>query len=200
MTPIVFCPSEVPCANATMDAETDWACRNHPAWGSLSARLIITYRMNVAAPAANAATTGATTAGNRILDTTTEKLTPEAPAPISTAPISPPNRACEELDGNPRSQVIRFHKMAPTSPAKIIVGGTRASFTMPPEMVLATSVDRNAPATFKTAAINTATFGFNAPVATDVAIALALSWKPLVKSKNSAVMITSETRNRVVDI
>jgi hypothetical protein len=31
ITPIVFCPSEVPCANATIDAETDWACRNQPA-------------------------------------------------------------------------------------------------------------------------------------------------------------------------
>ena len=140
------------------------------------------------------------TAGSRILLTTTEKLTPDAPAPISTAPISPPNRACEELDGSPRSQVIKFHRIAPTNPAKIIVGVTRASFTMPPEMVLATSVDRKAPATFSTAAISTATFGFNAPVATEVAIALALSWKPLVKSKNRAVMITIETRNRVVDM
>ena len=133
-------------------------------------------------------------------DITTEKFTPEAPAPISTAPIRPPNRACEELDGSPSSQVIRFHRIAPTSPAKIIVGVTRASLTMPPEMVLATSVDRNAPATFSTAAISTATFGFSAPVATEVAIAFALSWKPLVKSKNNAVMITIETRNRVVDM
>ena len=46
---------------------------------------------------------------------------------------------------------------------------------MPPEMVLATSVDRNAPATFRMAATSTATLGFNAPVATEVAIALALS-------------------------
>jgi hypothetical protein len=90
--------------------------------------------------------------------------------------------------------------MAPTRPAKIMVGVTSASFTMPPEMVFATSVDRNAPATFSTAAISTATFGLSAPVATEVAIALAESWKPLVKSKNNAVMITNETRNRVVDM
>jgi len=37
-------------------------------------------------------------------------------------------------------------------------------------------------------------------VATDVAIALALSWKPLVKSKNSAVTITIVTMNNVVDM
>ncbi len=137
--------------------------------------MIIRYRKNVASPAASPATTGAITAGNKILETTTEKFTPDAPAPINTAPISPPNRACEELDGNPNSQVIRFHRIAPTSPAKIIVGVTSASFTIPPEMVLATSVDRNAPATFSTAAINTATLGLSAPVATEVAIAFALS-------------------------
>ena len=71
---------------------------------------------------------------------------------------------------------------------------------MPPEIVFATSVDRNAPATFRMAAISTATLGFSAPVATEVAIALALSWNPLVKSKNSAVTITSDTRNNVVDM
>src|SRR6476661_147576 len=139
-------------------------------------------------------------AGSRIFDTTTEKFTPDTPAPTSTAPISPPNNACEELDGSPNSHVVRFHRIAATSPAKIIVGVTSASLTMPPEMVLATSVDRNAPATFSTAAISTATFGLSAPVATEVAIALAESWKPLVKSKNNAVMITNETRNRVVDM
>ena len=40
----------------------------------------------------------------------------------------------------------------------------------------------------------------NAAVATDVAIAFALSWKPLVKSKNSAVTITTATRNNVLVI
>src|SRR6478609_45917 len=156
--------------------------------------------MKVAAPAASPATTGATMAGSTILLITTEKFTPEAPAPISTAPMRPPNRAWEELDGNPSNQVTRFHRIAPTSPAKIMVGVTSASFTIPPEMVFATSVDRNAPATFRIAAISTATFGFNAPVATEVAIALAESWNPLVKSKNKAVMITNETRKRVVDM
>ena len=35
-------------------------------------------------------------------------------------------------------------------------------------------------------------------MATEVAIAFALSWKPLVKSKNSAVTITTATRNNVL--
>jgi hypothetical protein len=46
---------------------------------------------------------------------------------------------------------------------------------MPFEMVLATSVDRNAPAIFSTALIRTATLGRNALVAMDVAIAFAVS-------------------------
>jgi hypothetical protein len=41
--------------------------------------------------------------------------------------------------------------------------------------------------------MGTAIFGFSAPVAIVVAIALAVSWKPLVKSKPSAVTTTSAT-------
>jgi hypothetical protein len=129
----------------------------------------------VAAAAAAPATNGAITAGNKIFDTTVEKFTAFTPAPTMTAPINPPNNACEDDDGNPTNQVNKFHKIAPTNPANTNVGVTNASFTIPPEIVFATSVDKNAPATLSTAAIPTATFGFNAPVATDVAIAFALS-------------------------
>src|SRR5664279_2996383 len=198
MTPMVFCPSEVPCASATIDADTDCPRRNHPAAGPSSALLNQRYTRNVANPAASPAITGAITAGSRIFETTTEKFTPDAPAPISTAPISPPNRACDELEGSPNSQVVRFHRIAATSPAKIMVGVTSASLTMPPEIVLATSVDRKAPTTFSTAATSTAVLGLKAAVATEVPIAFALSWKPLVKSKNSAVTITTATRNNVL--
>ena len=79
-----------------------------------------------------------------------------------------------------------------------MVGVTSASLTMPPEMVLATSVERKAPATLRIAAIRTAVLGRNAPVATDVPIALALSWNPLVKSKNSAVTMTTATMKNVL--
>ena len=54
----------------------------------------------------------------------------------------------------------------------------------------ATFTERNAPSTFSTPEIVTATFGFRAPMAIEVAIALAVSWKPLVKSNASAVMTT----------
>jgi hypothetical protein len=41
----------------------------------------------------------------------------------------------------------------------------------------------------------TATFGIRAPVAMEVAIALPVSWKPLVKSKASAVRTTTIKMN-----
>jgi len=85
--------------------------------------------------------------------------------------------------------------MAPTKPAKMNSGPivTACSLIMPPEMVFATSVERNAPTKLSVPAAMTAVFGFSAPVAIDVAMALAVSWKPFVKSKVSAVAITRPT-------
>ena len=86
-----------------------------------------------------------------------------------------------------KSQVNKFHKMPPTSPARMITSsgtpikpGTGAPFAPWIEMILlltvnATSIDKNAPSRFKTADRSTAALGFSAPVATDVAIALAVS-------------------------
>ena len=62
---------------------------------------------------------------------------------------------------------------------------------MPLAIVLATSSDRNAPTKLSRAARATATRGFSAPVAIDVAMAFAVSWKPLVKSNASAVATTT---------
>ena len=56
--------------------------------------------------------------------------------------------------------------------------------------VSATSTERNAPTRLRIAESTTAAFGLRAPVAMDVAIALAVSWKPLVKSKSSATAMT----------
>jgi hypothetical protein len=57
--------------------------------------------------------------------------------------------------------------------------------------VTATSTDRNAPTRLRMPANRTAVLGLRAPVAMEVAIALPVSWKPLVKSKASAVTISS---------
>src|SRR5215218_5635362 len=113
------------------------------------------------------------------------------PPATQVAPIRPPKSAWDELDGSPRNHVTRFHRMAPTSPAKMTTGLISASSTSPPEMVLATWTDRKAPVRLRTAAIATAVLGRKAPVAIDVAMALAVSWNPLVKSKASAVTTTT---------
>ena len=52
---------------------------------------------------------------------------------------------------------------------------TCCSLMMPPEMVFATSVDRNAPIRLSVPAAMTAVFGLSAPVAMEVAMALAVS-------------------------
>ena len=72
-------------------------------------------------------------------------------------------------------------------PANTIDGVTRSACTMPLAIVAATSSDRKAPTKFSTAARPTATRGGIARVEIEVATALAVSWKPLVKSNARAV-------------
>ena len=147
----------------------------------------------MALSATTPATTGESASGSSTLPATVEKLIAPVPANTHVAPIRPPNSACDELDGRPRSQVTRFHRIAPTRPPKITAGVMRASSTRPLEMVSATCTDRKAPTRFSTPASTTATRGRSAPVAIEVAIALAVSWKPLVKSNTSAVRTTAIT-------
>ncbi len=122
---------------------------------------------------------GANTAGRMTFCRIDSKLTEWMPIPAMAAPIRPPKSAWEELDGRPLSQVIMFQRMAPISPAKMMSGviGRRPapSLMMPPETVLATSVERNAPTRFSTAAKATAVLGLMAPVAMGVAMAFAVS-------------------------
>src|ERR1044072_7969373 len=137
--------------------------------------------------------TGDATAGTSTFSMTLPKCTASVPDATQVAPIRPPNSACDELDGSPAYQVTRFQTIAPISPPKITAGLILVSSTMPPEIVFATSMDRNAPTRLRPADSMTATFGRNAPVAMDVAIAFAVSWKPLVKSNANAVTITTIT-------
>jgi hypothetical protein len=75
--------------------------------------------------------------------------------------------------------VIRFHRIAPINAANTSTSppppASTARFTIPFAIVAATLIEMNAPTKFSTADINTATRGFNAPVAIDVATALAVS-------------------------
>ena len=143
--------------------------------------------------ATSPAISGAATAGMMIFCRMVANLMASAPAATQVAPISPPNSACDELDGRPSSQVTRFQMIAPIRPPKITTGPILASSTRPLAMVLATATEMNAPTRLRTAEMATATLGRRAPVAIEVAIALAVSWKPLVKSNANAVMITTIT-------
>ncbi len=103
--------------------------------------------------------------------------------PASPAPTRPPISACEDDEGRPKYQVMRFQVIAPSRPASTM---TRPWFSETPSMVstlwtvLATSWPRRAPTKFITAARISATRGVSARVDTEVAMALAASWKPLV--------------------
>jgi len=142
---------------------------------------------------------GESTAGSSTLPSRPANLTASAPAATTVAPIRPPINACDELEGSPTSHVSRFHTIAPTSPAKITVGVIFESSSRPLEMVFATSTDRNAPTRLRMPAMSTAVRGLSAPVAIEVATALAVSWKPLVKSNASAVTTTT-TRMTVISM
>src|ERR671932_2388888 len=70
--------------------------------------------------------------------------------------------------------------------------------TMPLPTVVATAVPDSAPRKFSTPAMSTARPGDSTRVATTVAIALAVSWKPLMKSKLSPRRRISSRRNSSV--
>ena len=69
-------------------------------------------------PPTTNASTGAITAGIRTLPTTPSPSTASAPAAANAAPTTPPISACDELDGSPKYQVIRFQAIAPTRPGE----------------------------------------------------------------------------------
>ena len=129
------------------------------------------------------------------VETRPRQMTPCPPTAAIIAPTMPPIRACDELDGMPSNHVSRFQVMPPTRPAKISSRVTSPESTRPLAMVAATAVDRKAPTRFSEADNVTATLGFSAPLAIDVAIALPVSWKPFVKSNAKAVITTMIRRN-----
>ena len=75
---------------------------------------------------------------------------------------------------------MRFQAIAPRSAAATTACVVEASSTSPDPIVLATAVPANAPMKLNDAAMRIACCGRRARVATDVAIAFAVSWKPLM--------------------
>src|SRR6188472_1218322 len=138
--------------------------------------------IQVPTPATRPATRGAKREGSRIELITPSHLTPPNPSAAMADPISPPNRACDDEDGSPSNQVVRFHRIPPTRPANTMVRmGTPISPSIGAPLlswmerillltVRATSMERKAPTRFRLAERITAAFGFRAPVAMDVAI------------------------------
>src|SRR5215218_4843847 len=130
---------------------------------------------------------------SRLLASSTPK-----PALATPAPAKPPMRACEDEVGRPSHQVRRFQAMAPASPAKTTASLTTAESTVLPT-VLATCVWKTRKAMkLNRAAQTTASRGVRTRVETTVAMELAASWKPLVKSNTSAsrTMAMTEMRAR----
>src|SRR5215216_2257611 len=136
------------------------------------------------------ATNGAMTAGISTLPSTPSPNTASAPPAAKAAPTTPPISAWDELDGRPKYQVARFQKIAPINPAKTTVGVITLASTTSFATVAATAREMNAPRKLNAAAYVTAILGGIAWVEIDVATTLAVSWKPLVKSKTSAVATT----------
>src|SRR3954453_12941670 len=139
------------------------------------------------------ASTGATSAGTMTFSTIPAPSTASGPAATKADPTMLPMSACEDEEGRPKYQVARFHAIAPISPAKTIDGVITSAWTMPVAIVAATWSDRNAPTKLRREASPTATRGGIARVEIEVATALAVSWKPFVKSKISAVATTITT-------
>ena len=124
--------------------------------------------------------TGDEMSGTSTLPTKPDHFTAPVPAAAIVAPRSAPIRAWLLELGMPRRQVRRFQAIAPRSAATTIVCDVVASLTRPAPIVFATAVPANAPMKLKAAAIRIACWGRSARVATEVAIAFAVSWKPLM--------------------
>src|SRR5919205_141391 len=103
--------------------------------------------------------------------------------------------ACDELVGRPKYHVMRSQTIAPVSPPKMTAKVTTLTSIMPEPTVLATAVPKvNAATKLKNAAQTTALPGDSTRVETTVAIELAASWKPLLKSKISAIRMMTRTK------
>ncbi len=74
------------------------------------------------------------------------------PLATSIAPTMPPISACDELDGRPKYQVVRFHAIAPTRPPKTTSSVMSSGLTTSLATVAATLSEMNAPTKLSTAA------------------------------------------------
>src|ERR671924_2156189 len=118
---------------------------------------------------------GANRAGRTTLCARPCHWTPVDPDWTSAAPTRPPISACEELEGRPNHQVMRFQAIAPATAASTVLSFARPVSMIPLPTVFATAVVTNAPARFAPEATATAIRGDIARVDTEVATAFAVS-------------------------
>src|ERR1700716_1052013 len=122
------------------------------------------------------------------------------PAAAIPAPTRPPTEGWVELLGSPAYQVTRFHTVAPSRAAMMTpTVGWASSLAIVLETALPKKMTvTRAPTRLKTADIGTAILGERARVEMEVAMALAVSWKPLVKSKTSAAAMAATSSASVI--
>src|SRR5688500_14396908 len=134
---------------------------------------------------------GAKTMNHPILPKPLE-TTESKPDLATAAPTMPPTRACDDELGSPRYHVSMFQPMAPMRPAKITPMESTSCSTTSLAIVLATWVLKMRKAMkLNVAAQITAKRGDSTRVATIVAIELAASCIPFVKSNVRATAITN---------
>src|ERR1700694_4840082 len=191
ITPIVFCASLAPCEKETNALDTSCALRKRRFMGLGCPRRNTSSTSTVKRYASTNPISGEETSA---ITTGTTDPHFTAPTPYATTPIpmSAPIKACDELDGNPARQVIRFQAIAPISAAMIIPRETPCLGATSPPIVLATcvcssSMATSAPMRLNSADSATAARGPSALVLIEVATAFAVSWKPFVKSNPSAI-------------
>src|SRR4051794_20913985 len=179
MTPIVFCASCRPCPQAIAADDSHWPYLN-PRLVRFGCARRNSHRMSsITRKAPTKPTNGDSTIGMTTLSTIVDQCTvvPDA----SAAPTRPPIKAWDDDDGIPKYHVRRFHAIAPTTAANTttrpcVVSGV--SMMLP--TVFAIFTETSDPARLNTAASASAARGLSARVDTDVAIAFAASWNPLV--------------------
>src|SRR5829696_6629458 len=197
MTPMVFWASLPPWPRLKAAAESSWRRRNSPSTRLGLERRKIHMLASISRNPRVMPSSGDSGIQRMVFSRLPASRTPK-PALATPAPAKPPIRACDDEVGRPSHQVMKFQAMAPTSPAKMTASLTTSGSTILPT-VLATWVWKTRKAMkLKKAAQMTASCGVRTLVETTVAIELAASWKPLVKSNTSAsaTIATTESRAR----
>src|SRR5215204_5329268 len=197
MTPMVFWASLPPWPRLNAAADSSCSRRNRPSTRAGVDRRKI-HRLASMSTNPRAMPNSGDSGMNRMVFSRLPRSNAPKPALATPAPAKPPMSAWDEEVGRPSHQVRKFQVIAPASPAKTTASLTTAGSTVLPT-VLATPVwNTKKAAKLNTAAQMTASRGVRTRVETTVAIELAASWNPLVKSNTSAsrTMATTLSRTR----